>query len=67
MQKLRGKPLFFMWIVIGIGIGALIGGSAFGSFTFGAGIGVGLGILLGLWSERIYARSKREERKDHDK
>jgi len=47
-----------MWIVIGIGAGALIGGGLFQNFIFGAGIGVGLGLLLGLWSEYLFKRMK---------
>ncbi|MDT8393678.1 MAG: hypothetical protein RQ761_07520 [Bacteroidales bacterium] len=58
---MKGKPLFFMWIVIGIGIGAAIGGSLFNNYTFGAGLGVGLGILLGLWSEHIYRKMKNKD------
>lgn len=58
---MKGKPMFFMWIVIGIGVGAAIGGSLFNSFPLGAGLGVGVGILLGLWSERIYRNIKSKE------
>lgn len=50
-----------MWIVIGIGVGALIGGGLFQNFAFGAGIGVGLGLLLGLWSEHLYRKSKNKD------
>jgi len=57
-KKVERKPYFFMWIVIGIGAGALIGGGLFQNFIFGAGIGVGLGLLLGLWSEYLFKRMK---------
>ncbi len=63
-NSVKSKPMFFMWIVIGIGIGALIGGGLFGSFVVGAGIGVGLGLLLGLWTESLYKKIKNERSKD---
>ena len=50
-----------MWIVIGIGMGALIGGGIFGSFVVGAGLGVGLGVLLGIWTEHIYRKNKEKQ------
>ena len=58
---MKGKPMFFMWIVIGIGVGAAIGGSLFDNFPLGAGLGVGIGILLGLWTERIYRNMKKKQ------
>jgi hypothetical protein len=63
-DSIKRKPMFFMWIVIGIGIGALIGGGISGSFVVGAGLGVGLGLLLGLWSERLYAKTIKNRDKD---
>jgi amino acid transporter len=62
-SKKQRKPYFFMWIVIGIGVGAMIGGGIFGSFVLGAGLGVGLGVALGLWSEYL-ARKMNKDRKD---
>lgn len=58
-KKMQRRPYFFMWIVIGIGMGALIGGGIFHSFVVGTGIGVGLGVALGLWAEYLYKRSKK--------
>lgn len=50
-----------MWIVIGIGMGALIGEGIFGSFVLGAGIGVGLGVMLGLWTEYLIKKNKEKQ------
>lgn len=60
-NKKNKKPPFIMWVIIGIGAGALIGGGLFQNFVFGAGIGVGLGILLGLWAERISRRMNKDK------
>ncbi len=66
-QKVQRKPYFFMWIVIGIGVGALIGGGLFKSFVVGAGVGVGLGLLLGLWTESIISKSRKKKNDGHAK
>lgn len=61
-RKVQRKPYFFMWIVIGIGVGALVGGGLFNSFVVGAGVGVGFGVLLGLWSENIISKSRKNKK-----
>jgi hypothetical protein len=50
-----------MWIIIGIGVGALVGGGLFHSFVVGAGVGVGFGVLLGLWAERVSKRMNKDK------
>lgn len=60
-KRINKKPPFIMWVVIGIGAGALIGGALFKNFVFGAGIGVGIGILLGLWAEHISKKMSKDK------
>ncbi|MBU2650706.1 MAG: hypothetical protein KKA81_07215 [Bacteroidetes bacterium] len=56
------KPFYGVWIFIGIGIGALIGGYI-KNFPLGIGLGLGLGIILALWTDRI--SRKRTDRNDN--
>lgn len=60
-SKKNKKPPFIMWIFIGIGAGALIGGGLFHNFVIGAGVGVGFGVLLGLWAERVSKKMNKDK------
>ncbi len=59
------KPFYGVWIFIGIGIGALIGGYI-DNFPIGVGIGVGLGIILALWADRISRRWKNKNKNQEE-